>query len=362
LIIAGNFVAASKAGLFELSDAGKTPTQSAANKDEGAERKPVADDRTDAEPAVSGPAEDRVVTVSRIEYEKLVAECLSQESLIEGLQKENERLFHVMRDKDNDDKASKASFFDQQEHMNRELNRLRNLLGKADIVDINAAEGESSVGAVGVSNVPGLLMLRKSSDYLRAELDADATVRSLRERVAIAESNAGAREKELQVTIDKLRKENRELIESSARNKHTIMAEFIGHQNTLESRVTALLRDNSELKARLVWFAENQELLENSHTEVESLRSQVQSMRKLFAKKGVNSSQLDKMLTTNDEEQGECLLTDHCCLHYLIVFFRSPTRWSKRDKRSNSRIFCGQAKFSKSNRREENQVLLIKLT
>jgi uncharacterized protein YukE len=248
-----------------------------------------------------GPAETvgdsagKVITVSQEEYEKLVAECLSQEALIEGLVRENGRLGQVVRDKDLEFKAAKATFFDQQEQVNRELNRLRNLVGVEACSPETMGKAQNIIEELPAGGGP--ILLRKNSDMLRAELDLDATIRSLRERVAIAESNNGAHEKELKQTIDKLRNENRELIEISARNKQTIMAEFLSSQNQLEQNLVALQKENSSLKARLVWYAENQELLETIGRERDVLRVHVNTLRREFLRRGFSASDVEKLLT-----------------------------------------------------------------
>lgn len=117
--------------------------------------------------------------------------------------------------------AVRARFFDQQEAINKELNRLRNVTGCYDpaaAATADAAAGLSSSsqglpstlpssnplasGGGGDSDRPatippsGLGMggghgfttgaPRKSADALRAELNQDASIRALQERVALA--------------------------------------------------------------------------------------------------------------------------------------------------------------------------------
>jgi hypothetical protein len=57
-----------------------------------------------------------------------------------------------------------------------------------------------------------------------------AQVRALRERVALAEAGAGVRERELQMTIEKLRKENRTLAASAVRMSEGAFAGGSYHQ------------------------------------------------------------------------------------------------------------------------------------
>ena len=265
--------------------------------------------------------EDKQILVSKKEYEKLVAECLSQESLIEGLQKENERLYHVMREKQIGERASKATFFDQQEQMNKELNRLRNAVGAVPeshplfpgVTDGLGVEfgndgyllSGDSASNTGKTSIGGSVLVRKSADLLRAELDIDATIRALRERAAIAESNMGARELELQQTIEKLRKENRELIEATARNKQHIMTEVLGEQQLLEQKLNQCKSENDDLKTRLVWFAENQELLETAEIEKTGLRHQISVLKRELKRRGVGSAQIEAFFSSGQSGSGQ---------------------------------------------------------
>lgn len=76
------------------------------------------------------PAGDEQVTLLKKEYDSLLAECSSQETLIAGFQKENEKLLLGVNTRDRENTAAKAKFFDQQEVLNKEVNRLRNMVGE----------------------------------------------------------------------------------------------------------------------------------------------------------------------------------------------------------------------------------------
>ena len=169
------------------------------------------------------------VTISKQEYDAFNNEYNSQELLIAGFQKENEKLIFSLQTRDRENVASKAKFFDQQEYLNKELNRLRNMVGEipigkekeylnnlenfeSDLTNIKISLGtmggnvkEVGTGTGTGTGVRGMgvtgFYLNKSADEFRAELDKDAFVRHLRERAAIAESGAGVREKELQQVL-----------------------------------------------------------------------------------------------------------------------------------------------------------------
>ena len=175
------------------------------------------------------------MTLSKREYESLLTECSSQETLIAGFQKENEKLLIGYTTREKENTLSKARFFDQQEMLNKELNKLRNIVGEVPKgVERVVRERETESGpqtqiqfqtsdAIGSENTqkrninpsqlpsstattttmpphpPSNTHYRKSAEVLREELDRDSFIQHLRERAAIAESGAGVRERELQL-------------------------------------------------------------------------------------------------------------------------------------------------------------------
>lgn len=131
----------------------------------------------------------------------------------------------------------KARYFDERENLNRELNMYKN------------------AAPLGVN-------VRKSATFLKDELEKDAIIFSLRERVANAEAGAGIREKEYQAEIEKLRAENRQLIVELKR----IASEVNGKEkDQLEAALSESKRCAEEcasLRAKLLWYAENQEIID----------------------------------------------------------------------------------------------------
>ena len=141
------------------------------------------------------------ITISKKKFDILVADCASQEILINGFQKENEKLLKCVKNRNFEDENEKAKFFDQREYLNKEINRLRNMVGEipedstvetGTYGDLRSSPGTNSKGPLTIPYA------RKSAEVFRAELDKDSYVRHLKERAAIAEAGAGVREKELQ--------------------------------------------------------------------------------------------------------------------------------------------------------------------
>lgn len=203
------------------------------------------------------PQED-TVTIPRSEYESMLAEIDSQEKLIAGFQRENERLAEVVRGREAEERAKKAHFFDNQEALNKELNRLRNMVGETEAAGIGTrARGSGGDAGEGLNGATGATVLtahaRKSAEVLRMELDMDATIRALRERVAIAETSAGVRERELQQTIDQLRRTNKDLSDQVAKVKMEMLADASSEFALLESTKNKLAAEVADLRSRLAW-------------------------------------------------------------------------------------------------------------
>lgn len=227
---------------------------------------------------------------------KLQREIESQENLISGLQRENERLYAIEKEKEALQRSIKANFFDQHEALNKELNRLRNLVGETD------GGGENIQSSYNIGS------------RLRNELDTDATIRALRERVAVAESTAGIREKELQQTIEKLRVENRELIERSKSIRNQVMAELSAQQENLVHEKKVAMDELKELREKLIWYAENQELLEQIESEKQDLSGKLANIKScLRTKYNFSLATINQMmLTTSSATDGP---TDNAILN-----------------------------------------------
>ena len=145
---------------------------------------------------------------------------------------------------------------------------------------------------------------RKSADALRAELNQDASIRALQERVALAESGAGLRERELQMTIEKLRKENRTLAASAVRMSEGAFTGSAGYQSE-QREVEVLRKTHAEevrgLREKLAWYAENQQLLEAAEDVKVALRGAVEALKRELRKRGAPPAAISACLARANE-------------------------------------------------------------
>ena len=129
-----------------------------------------------------------------------------QESLISGFQKENDKLALQLKQRETEEAQRAAKFYDKEEQMNKELNRLRNFAGIDPGPDLRDETGAKSNSIYRKSDVFG---------SLKSELEKDAHIEYLREKLEDERVEYTMRVKELQSTIEKLRVENKRLENSS---------------------------------------------------------------------------------------------------------------------------------------------------
>ena len=251
----------------------------------------------DAEAEAAGEA--KTVTVLKSEYDALVVEVASQELLIQGFQRENEKLVHCLQAKEQGETSQRAGFFDQQEALNKELNRLRNLVGGGEVDShgkpslVSSSLSASSAGGA----MAGASSIRKSADALRAELNADATIRALKERVAVAEAGAGAREKEMQLTIDKLRRDNRALAASSAQVSEGIFSGQNSEKQALDQQQKKHLDEVGDLRGKLAWYVENQVLIEDAMKQKADASAVAAVLKKELRRRGMDNKAIAVLLS-----------------------------------------------------------------
>jgi hypothetical protein len=272
-------------------------------------------------PVTGGSDEGGDITIKKSEYEALLAEGESQEILIAGFQKENEKLIESIKSKENEDNSVKANFFDQQEGLNKEVNRLRNMVGEVpEGLEEGADKEEGLAGGATGGTETGVrtsqILIKKSAETLRAELDKDSFIRSLRERAAIAEAGAGVREKEMQQTIEKLRKTNRQLAATSV----NMTVNALEGNNAEEMKELNLVHrkysdEINSLKEKLAWYAENQQLLEESENNKEALKTVIHILKTELKKKGVSTDKIQYLTLSvpgiNLGSLAECIGMDY---------------------------------------------------
>lgn len=265
------------------------------------------------------------ISVPRSEYETLVKDFAAQETLIEGFQRENEKLAQRLREREAEENARIAIYFDTQEKLNKEINRLKNLCG-VDGVSFAAFE-EYPLGGT----APGNSLTRRSlAGHLRSELEVDAVVRGLQDRLAVAESGMGDREKELKIQVEKLKQTNRELL-----LEIKTAAKSIGREDTsrLQYENRELREEVVQLTRKLEWYAGNQPLIDRIEDEKEAFRRAVHALQKeLVVKQGVDARTVQRILTSAIAKEEHELQNDRADKSFSSS--SSPGATAKSSRRS----------------------------
>jgi hypothetical protein len=249
--------------------------------------------------------EEETITVTRAAWDGLHDEIKSQESLIEGFQRENEKLLGNLRSMESEYNRDKARFFDQRESINRDLNRLRNATGETASEQLAPGVTGSMAGFAQnnrMSQDHG--GVRRSAETLREELDAAAAIFNLKEQLAQAESGSGVREKELQKTIERLRQDLRDVQAENAGNSAKTVAALSAEKAEQESRASGLMQEISNLKKKLVWYAENQALIDEVEKGNAEMRAVEAALRKELRRRGMDTPQIQALCTLAMDHRG----------------------------------------------------------
>mmetsp|Transcript_21534 Transcript_21534/g.31284 ORF Transcript_21534/g.31284 Transcript_21534/m.31284 type:complete len:1684 (+) Transcript_21534:93-5144(+) len=259
---------------------------------------------------------------------KLLSDISELENMCSMYERENQRLAQRLVDKDKEMRDARADFFDQQENLVKELNRLRNEVAS------NSAVSRSSA-RVTVPEEPAKHPTSRSWQQLRGDLDKDGMINSLEEQVAVLEKACTQKENSigsLTQQINKLEKENivlaknlesvsklavdkRGIAESDFEGfavpylephrdtsagdqevKRGSVVEFGPHEgdeaaeidykqavtelkSKLEQQRVQHFNEVKGLRAKVAWYAETQKLLEDVEQERAQLKEELESYK-----------------------------------------------------------------------------------
>jgi hypothetical protein len=239
---------------------------------------------------------EEMVSVTKADYEKLVSDHAAQERLLDAFQKENDRLAKFAREKDTEQQLRSAVYFDEREELNREVNRLKNVSRAGGAAANDSVTEEGAPRPFDEIPIP---TSKKTADMLRMELNADATIRALKERLKEAETGMGERERDLQVTIEKLRRDNRELAAMAA----NVNLQNIAPQNSdylqLQTENRVLADQVGQLKQKLEWYAQNQRLLDEGEVESQQLRHALSALKRELVQRGLDAKAVDRLISAH---------------------------------------------------------------
>ena len=179
---------------------------------------------------------------------------LFQDSLITGFQKENERLSTQLRDRETEESYRAAKFYDERDRLNKELNRLRNIVGfDAKDYDVGANANANANAGGGNEVISKGIGVHRTSDMIRADFEKESLIDHLKEKIEDDKLEYSMRAQELQATIDKLRTENKRLENSSRANEMKVMEhlDLKASLLALQSEKRRLLEDAESMREKL---------------------------------------------------------------------------------------------------------------
>ena len=251
--------------------------------------------------------EIEMISVSKEDYEKLVDDHATQERLLDAFQHENNRLTKCLHEKEAENQLRSAVYYDEREKLNKELNRQKNARRAAGITEEDGNEHiqhnnndnkeilENRMN-VNYEDIP-IQTSRKTAEILRMELEMDGTIRLLKEQLQIAEEGLGQRERDLQVTIEKLRKDNREL---TMKLTNIQSQQYITPQDNdylqLQTENNVLTNEITQLKQRLEWYSQNQKLLDTADEDIYQHQQIIKVLKKELQQKGLDGHNIEKLI------------------------------------------------------------------
>ena len=236
--------------------------------------------------ATATAAGSATVAVPKAELEGYKKQLDQQEMLINGFQKENEKLVQEIKVKT--------------EMFNRERGEI---LKDRESLNVKANKWENAYASVSQSQKN----LKESCDNLRSTLDHEKLISSLREELGAAKESAKVadeRNLEMKYEIDKLRKERKDMLLES----EGLSAEKIDRQEKDTAMLKALLKKERAMhahameasNAKLNWYIQNQEMVDR---DAAILEEQNTLIAKLRAKLAGKSDEVRDTLSKADGEQ-----------------------------------------------------------
>lgn len=209
------------------------------------------------------------MNVEEMSLEKLKSEFVLQERLICSYQKENERLTKLLKDEELRINSNQALFYDQQELLNRELNKLRN--------EANSTEVQS-------------WRRKKSAEELRLELEQDGKIRFLQEKLAEMEEQTLNREKAFLQKIHRYQQQCSELRQAlnklEGTEKEKLQVELKGKDAEIE-----------DLRSQLRSAQSYRSKADSTERNLLLCQRQLNYVRKELVSHGMNAADVQSFLT-----------------------------------------------------------------
>uniref|UniRef100_A0A6J0TJH8 Centrosomal protein of 162 kDa n=1 Tax=Pogona vitticeps TaxID=103695 RepID=A0A6J0TJH8_9SAUR len=203
-------------------------------------------------------------------------ELQNQETLLQGYQQENERLYNQVKDLQLNNKKNEENMFRENQHLMAELASLREQMDKNNILSHGGQNAES----MGNQRVTDLILELKEAKVIEANL--------LEQR-----KNLKQEKQALEVDLGQMKKE-RDLARAQIASTS---AEKSYEMKVMEE---SYKEEISRLQKRLQWYAENQELLDKDAARLREAKEEIKKLKlevdKLRSEAGNQTLQQKKQL------------------------------------------------------------------
>ena len=222
-------------------------TMPAAKKEEEEEKKKKMS-------AYDGPSEE--------ELRKLEKDLESQEMLLQGLNKENQKMADEARQTKLVNEETQRRMFEEHERLNKVVNNLTQQLQLGDTAT----------------------SVHQRAMDLEKQLNKDSEIAKLKEDIEENSHRWKNKEEELKLQIEILKKEKKDLVVEMKTREETVdrsdTAAMQQLQRTMNTEKRRYEESLSVLKKRLAWYAENQDMIDKNDELVKNQQNQITTLKK----------------------------------------------------------------------------------
>ena len=204
--------------------------------------------------AYDGPSEE--------ELRKLEKDLESQEMLLQGLNKENQKMAEEAKQAKLEHEETQRRMFEEHERLNKVIN---NLTQQLQLGDTARSTHERAM-------------------ELEKQLNKDAEIGKLKDDIEENAHRWRNKEEEFKLQIEILRKEKKDLVDEMKKRAETMdRSETAATQQLQRTMATEKRRYEeslSVLKKRLAWYAENQDMIDKNDELVKNQQNQITTLKK----------------------------------------------------------------------------------
>ena len=120
----------------------------------------------------------------------------------------------------------------------------------------------------------------------------------------MAESKGGYREKEMQKTIDRLRQDLRDMQSEAAGISAKTIAGLNAEKQEQEATVRGLEAEIGALKSKLVWYTENQQLIDQVEADKVEMQSVQTVLKKELRRRGMDLPSINALVNLARDHKG----------------------------------------------------------